>query len=217
MAIKLLIVDDQRLIRQCFERVLGSDPDIEVVGAAMDGTEAVLLAVERRPDVVLMDFSMPGMTGVEATQILRERVPEVKVLMLSMHDQDHKVSEAIRGGIEGYVAKDVPAGELIRIIKAVHRGERFESDYLLDRIVGRHRSAVRETLTDRQANFLRGVWEGRTNAELSDRFFVSEQTVKRELTRVFRKLGVKNRIEAAVRALELGLVEPTTPDSGRNP
>jgi DNA-binding NarL/FixJ family response regulator len=213
MPIKLLIVDDQRLIRQCFERVLASDPEIEIVGSAMDGTEAVLRGVECQPDVVLMDFSMPGMNGVEATRMLHERVPRAKVLILSMHGQGHQVSRAMREGIAGYIVKDVPAGELIRIIKAVHHGERVESAYLVDRIVGRGRRAMREKLTNRQARLLRGVWEGRTNADLADRFFVSEQTVKRDLMELFQKLGVKNRTEAAIRALELGLVDPSVPDS----
>jgi DNA-binding NarL/FixJ family response regulator len=162
MPIKLLIVDDQRLIRQCFERVLASDPEIEIVGSAMDGTEAVLRGVECQPDVVLMDFSMPGMNGVEATRMLHERVPRAKVLILSMHGQGHQVSRAMREGIAGYIVKDVPAGELIRIIKAVHHGERVESGDLME---------------------------------------------------LFQKLGVKNRTEAAIRALELGLVDPSVPDS----
>ncbi|MBE0618267.1 MAG: response regulator transcription factor [Proteobacteria bacterium] len=208
MSVRVLIADDQRLIRQCFERVLASDPEIEVVGCATGGREAVLLCMEHRPDVVLMDLAMEDLDGVEATRLIHERAPGSKVLMLSMHGEEYKVSRAMRAGIEGYVVKDVSAQELVRIVKAVHRDETIESPYLVDRTLRRDRTELLRQISPREVNLLKGLCQGCTNAELAERLFVSEQTVKHDLMQVFEKLGVTNRTEAAIRALELGVVVP---------
>jgi DNA-binding NarL/FixJ family response regulator len=208
MPIRVLIADDQRLLRQCFQRVLDADPEIEVVGCANGGREAVLLCTEHRPDVVLMDLSMPDMDGVEATRLVRDRAPGSKVLILSMHGEDFKVTKAMRAGVEGYVVKDVSFDELVRIVKAVYRGEYVQSEYLVDRKLRRDRAALLRQISQREANLLKGLCEGCTNAELADRLFVSEQTVKHDLMQVYEKLGATNRTEAAIRSLELGLVVP---------
>ncbi len=205
MAIRVLIAEDQRLLRQCFQEALDLDAEIEVVAAAADGQEAVLLAERHRPDVVLMDLTMPHLDGFSATALVHERVPGAKVLILSLHDAPSHVGKAMKAGIAGYILKDVDLGELVRIIKAVHRGEAIHSPFLADQRLAEHQDLTRLDLTPRERETLRFLMRGDNNAEIADRLCVSEQTVKKELVGLFEKLGVKNRTQAAVKGVQLGL------------
>ncbi len=207
MPIRVLIAEDQRLLRQCFEEVLGLDEEIEVVATAADGTEAVVLAEKHQPDLVLMDLAMPRLDGIRATTLIRKRVPHTRVLILSLHDAPGKVDQAVKAGVAGYVLKDVDLEELVRIIKAVHRNEEIHSPFLADQKLLQAQDRQRYGLTLRELQVLRLLARGDNNAEIAERLCVSEQTVKKELVSLFEKLGVKNRTQAAVKAVKLGLVD----------
>jgi len=205
--IRIVLAEDQRLVRQTFQQVLDSDSEIEVVGTAADGEEALLLCVEHRPDVALLDISMPKMDGLAAAGFIHERVPGTKVVMLTMHEEGHRVQKALVAGADGYVLKDTSPGELIRIIKAVHRGEPVDSPHLADRQFRREQETIRGLLSERELRLVDLVCRGESNATIAEELFVSDQTIKRDLAHVFEVLGVGNRTEMAVRALELGLAE----------
>ncbi len=211
MPIRVLIAEDQRLLRQCFQEVLDLDPEIEVVATAADGQEAILLAEKHRPDMVLMDLAMPHLDGISATGLLHERVPEAKVLILSLHDTPAQIGKAMAAGVSGYVLKDVDLDELVRIIKAVYRGEPIHSPFLADQMLMENRDLSRAGMTLREAQVLRQLMRGDNNAQIAESLCVSEQTVKKELVSLFDKLGVKNRTQAAVRGVELGLSGPESP------
>lgn len=206
MAIRVLIAEDQRLLRQCFQEALELDGGIEVVATAADGKEAVVAAERFHPDLVLMDVSMPNLDGVAATNLIHERLPSTKVLMLSLHDSDELVGRAIRAGICGFISKDVDLDELVRIIKAVHRGERIHSPFLADQRLTESFDASRLGLTARELQVLRFLADGENNAEIAEKLCVSEQTIKKELVSLFEKLDVKNRTQAAVKGVHLGLL-----------
>lgn len=207
MPIRVLIAEDQRLLRQCFEEVLGLDGDIEVVATASDGTEAVVLAEKHQPDIVLMDLAMPRLDGIRATRLIRERVPRAQVLILSLHDAPTKVDQAIKAGAAGYVLKDVDLDELVRILKAVYRGDEIHSPFLADQKLSQAQDPARYGLTERELQVLRHLARGDNNAEIAEKLCVSEQTVKKELVSLFEKLGVKNRTQAAVKAVQLGFAD----------
>jgi two-component system NarL family response regulator len=207
MPIRVLIAEDQRLLRQCFQEVLDLDDEIEVVATAADGHEAVLLAEKHEPHLILMDVSMPHLDGVRATNLIHERVPTAKVLMLSLHDTPEQVGKAMKAGISGYISKDVDLDELVRIIKAVHKGEVVHSPFLADQTLSELHNMSRYGLTLREIQVLRLLVQGTNNAEIAATLCVSEQTVKKELVSLFDKLGVKNRTQAAVRGFQLGILE----------
>jgi DNA-binding NarL/FixJ family response regulator len=208
MKIRVLIAEDQRLLRQCFQEVLDLDDEIEVVGAAADGEEAVVLAEKNRPDVVLMDIAMPRLDGVSATALIHERVPDAKVLILSLHDTPSQVGKAMKAGIAGYVLKSVDLEELVRIIKATHRGESIHSPFLADQKLTESQDLKRYGLTFRENQVLKLLVQGDNNASIARTLCVSEQTIKKELVSLFEKLDVKNRTQAAVKGVQVGLVEP---------
>ena len=208
MKIRVLIAEDQRLLRQCFQEVLDLDDEIEVVGAAADGEEAVVLAEKHKPDMVLMDMAMPHLDGVSATALIHERVPAAKVLILSLHDTPTHVGKAMKAGIAGYVLKSVDLEELVRIIKAVHRGEQIHSPFLADQKFTESQDLKRYGLTIRELQVLKLLVRGDNNAAIATVLCVSEQTIKKELVSLFEKLDVKNRTQAAVKGVQIGLVDP---------
>lgn len=208
MPIRVLIAEDQRLLRQCFQEILDLDEEIDVVATASDGQEAVLLAERYRPDIVLMDVAMPNLDGVAATAVIHARVPSAKVLILSLHDTPAQVGKAMKAGIAGYVLKDVDLAELVRIIKAVHRGVRVSSPFLADQKLTEAKDPVQYGLSARETRVLRLLMGGKNNSEIGEELCVSEQTIKKELVSLFEKLGVKNRTQAAVKGVQLGLIDP---------
>ncbi len=205
LPIRVVIAEDQRLLRQCFAQVLSADPDLEVVATASNGEEALIQTLDHRPDVVLMDLEMPVMDGSEATRLIHERAPATKVLMLSRHTSPYGINKAVQRGVHGYVLKDVPPAELIRIVKAMHRGEEVESPFLADDRLEAQREDQRSRFSPRELEMLRLLKEGMSNSEMAEALFVSEQTVKRDMMSVCEKLGVDNRTQAAVRVIQLGL------------
>jgi DNA-binding NarL/FixJ family response regulator len=207
MAIRVLIAEDQRLLRQCFQEVLELDEEIEVVGAAADGQEAVVLAERCTPDVVLMDLAMPHLDGASATELIHERVPKAKVLILSLHDTPTQIGKAMKAGIAGYVLKSVDLEELVRIIKAVHKGQEIHSPFLADQKLSETQEIRKYSLTLREVQVLKLIASGDNNSEIAEKLCVSEQTIKKELVSLFEKLDVKNRTQAAVKGVQLGMIE----------
>lgn len=224
--IRILIVDDQPLLRTGFRMILSAESDLEVVGEAADGRAGVDQARRLRPDVVLMDIRMPVMDGVEATQRLAGPGVDapVKVLILTTFDLDEYVFEALRAGASGFLLKDTPAEDLIDAIHVVAAGEALLAPSitrrLLDRFAARLPSAKAAApshladLTDREHEVLLLVSKGLSNAEVAGQLFLSETTVKTHVSRILMKLDLRDRVQAVVFAYESGLVEPGAGDGG---
>lgn len=215
--IRVLVVDDQALVRGGFRLILDLQPDMEVVGEARDGREALAMARELRPDVVLMDVRMPGMDGLEATRQLLSVGEGPRVLMLTTFDLDEYVYEALRAGASGFLLKDVRPEQLTDAVRVVADGETLLAPAITQRLVqvyvkrprpGATRPDGLETLTERELAVLRLLARGRSNAEIAATLYLSETTVKTHVTHVFGKLGLRDRAQAVVVAYESGLVEP---------
>lgn len=210
LAIRVLIAEDERLLRQAYEKVLALAEGLRVVGTAADGEEAVMLACQEKPDVVLMDMAMRRLDGLGATALIHERVPGAKVLILSNHDTAVHITKAVKVGVTGYVVKNVDLGELIRIIKAVHRGEKVKSLFLADQRLQETKDLETYGLNFREIQILKLLVQGENNSDMAEKLCVSEQTVKKDLVKIFEKLQVQNRTQAAVKAVQIGLVSPET-------
>ncbi|AKU18427.1 response regulator [Luteipulveratus mongoliensis] len=205
-ATRLLIVDDQRLVREGIASLVSLEPGIEVVGTAADGAEAVRIATERRPDVVLMDVRMPGMDGVTAAAELRD---DTRVIMLTTFDDDEYVIQALRAGACGYLLKDLPAPELAQAVRLAHAGVDQYAPAISTRLAGmlRGRSpSPSVSLTGRELDVLRLIATGAANREIARTLFVSEGTVKNHVSNILSQLDVRDRTQAAIYALDHGLV-----------
>ena len=214
--IRVLLVDDQALVRAGFRMILKGEKGIEVVGEASDGAEAIALARELSPDVVLMDVRMPGVDGIEATRRILER-PEsgTAVLVLTTFDLDAYVYEALKAGASGFLLKDAPEEQLVTGIRVVADGGSLFAPTVTRRLVERYtgtapveRPAALDELTAREAEILRLIARGLSNAEIADELVVSQHTVKSHVARVLGKLGLRDRVQAVVLAYEAGLVTP---------
>ncbi|MEV7519376.1 response regulator transcription factor [Streptomyces sp. NPDC091371] len=217
--IKVMIADDQMMVRQGFTVLLNAQPDIEVIGQAVDGADAVAKVAELAPDVVLMDIRMPGMGGIEATSVITG-VPgaDVKVLVLTTFDLDEYVYEALRAGASGFLLKDASAEQLAEAVRVVAAGEALLSPNITKRLItefsrlGAPRAPSRariDELTERETEVLSLVAQGLSNAEIATHLTVAEQTVKTHVGRILVKLGLRDRTQAAVFAYETGLIRPT--------
>jgi two-component system, NarL family, response regulator LiaR len=207
VAIRVLITDDHGVVRQGLRMFLSLDPDIEVVGEAENGREALAMARELRPDVVLMDLLMPVMDGVEATRAIRSELPEVEVVALTSVLGDTSVTGAIKAGATGYLLKDTEAEELHRAIKGAAEGKvqlAPEATVHLMREVRAPESP--EELTERETEVLRLLARGKANKQIASALFVEEKTVKAHVSSILRKLGVQSRTQAALHAVRTGLV-----------
>ncbi len=216
--IRVLLVDDQELVRDGFRMILNHEDDIEVVGEAGDGRQAVDLAKRLLPHVVLMDVRMDVMDGLEATRRVMQSGVETCVLILTTFDVDEYVYEALRAGASGFLLKDVSAAQLVDGVRVIAGGEALLAPTVTRRLlerftpelpsVDRRLAAAIESLSPRELEILRLLASGFSNAELAAHFFVSEATVKTHLTHVFRKLGVRDRVQAVIAAYDVGLVRP---------
>ncbi len=213
--IRVLICDDQAIVCDGLEAILSTDPEIEVVGLASDGAQGVALALKTRPDVVLMDLKMPGMNGIQATQAIREQLPDTRVLVLTTYDADEWVFDAIRSGAAGYMLKDTPRNKLIAAIKDTVMGKTHVdpavAGKLFSRIAQDSMSQVPSTLahelSEREHEILQLIASGLSNVEIAERLHLSDGTVRNYVSAVLGKLGVSDRTQAAVLALRYGLVD----------
>jgi DNA-binding NarL/FixJ family response regulator len=219
MSIRVLLVDDQALIRAGFRMILEAEEDIEVVGECSDGTQAVDSVRRLKPDVVLMDIRMPEMDGIEATRLIANGGGEgaPRVLMLTTFDLDEYVYDALRAGASGFLLKDVPAEQLVDGIRVVAQGEALLAPSVTRRLIQEFsRGAVAqqsapvelEELTPRELEVFKLIARGMSNAEIAAELIVSETTVKTHVARVLMKLGVRDRVQAVVLAYESGVVAP---------
>ena len=218
---RLLLADDQELVRSGFRMILESQADFEVLAEAGDGDEAVALAREFRPDVVLMDVRMPRLDGIEATRrLLADPGIRTRVLVLTTFDGDRHVYEAVRAGASGFLLKTVSPGQLIQAVRTVAAGDaildpavtrRLLAEFVRGPLPGASDDAVPDAfvaLSPRELDTARLIARGMSNAEIADRLFVSEPTVKTHVTGVLNKLGVRDRVQVVVACYESGLVRP---------
>ncbi len=215
MTIRVAVVDDQALVRGGFSMILEAEPDLEVVGEAGDGQEALELCARCSPDVVLMDVRMPVMDGVQATRLITER-SGARVLILTTFDLDEYVFDALQAGASGFLLKDVPATELAHAVRTVAAGDtllapaitrRLVEEYLQRPAPGRPDPRL-ERLTERELEVLVLLARGRSNAEIAAELFVSETTAKTHVSRILAKIEARDRVQAVVTAYESGLVSP---------
>ncbi|RJL31857.1 response regulator [Bailinhaonella thermotolerans] len=222
MSIKVLVVDDQGLVREGFRLILETQPDIEVVGEASDGAQAVIDARRLRPDVVLMDIRMPRMDGLEATRRLAGPGVEdpAKVLMLTTFDLDDYVYEALRAGASGFLLKDLRREDLVNAVRVVAAGEALLAPAITKRLIGEfarrprppeHAPPALDRLTAREREVLELLARGRSNAEIAAALVIGDQTVKTHVGNILSKLALRDRIHAVILAYETGLIRPADP------
>ncbi len=218
--LRVLLADDHPILREGLRSFLASCPGIEIVGEAADGLQAVQLAVERMPDVVLMDVAMPGLDGLEATRQLRSAAPSAKVLLLTVSAEPEYLREGARAGACGYLLKDAAPAALLRALEAVHAGGPFHTSGSADALRASAAAKARDgaaravALSERERDVLVGILAGRTSREIAGRLALSVRTVESHRARLRRKLGARSPAELARRAFELGLAAP---DKGTAP
>lgn len=206
MSIRILLVDDHSVVRQGLKMFLALDPELEVIGEAADGAEALRLARERQPDVVLMDLLMPVMDGIAATAAIRKELPDVEVIALTSVLEDASVTGAVRAGAIGYLLKDTQAEDLVRAIRAAAEGQVQLSPQALARLMREVRAPESpERLTERETDVLRLLAQGQSNKEIGRTLHIGEKTVKTHVSNILSKLGVPSRMQAALYAVRIGL------------
>jgi DNA-binding NarL/FixJ family response regulator len=216
--IRVVLADDQALVRAGFRALLDAQDDIDVVGEASDGDEAVRLVRRLAPDVVLMDIRMPGTDGLAATRAIAgdERLSDARIIILTTFELDEYVFEAIRSGASGFLVKDTEPVELLRAVRAVADGDALLSPSVTRRLIGEFANKTRESrpaptlnvLTEREREVMALVAEGLTNDEIAERLYVSPMTAKTHVSRAMTKLGARDRAQLVVFAYESGLVRP---------
>jgi DNA-binding NarL/FixJ family response regulator len=208
---RVLIADDHGIVRSGLRLLLEREPDIEVVGEASDGAEAREKAISERPDLAILDVKMPKLTGLQATREIREQAPEVAVLILSMHDDERYLFEALKAGASGYVLKRQADQDLLDAVRAVQRGEPFltpDAQRTLIRGVLEHGSEEADELTPREQEVVKLVAEAHTNREIAEILHLAEKTVESHRANAMRKLGMRDRVELVRYAIRRGLIEP---------
>lgn len=209
---KILLCDDQAVIRDGLEMLLTLEKDMLVVGSASDGAEAIELAAQKQPDLILMDLKMPGVNGIEATRDIHARFPRIKILVLTTYDDDEWVFDAIRAGASGYLLKDTPRQKIIEAIRGTMAGKSFldpaVAGKLMNQIASNQKqpaSILAEKLTDRELDILRLIAKGFNNSDIAGQLHLSEGTVRNHVSAILEKLGVSDRTQAAVIAIQHGL------------
>lgn len=220
--INILIVDDHVLFREGLSSMFRSQPDFNVLGEAGSVRDAITLALHLRPDVILMDFSLPDGTGLDATNAILEVHPEAKIVFLTMHEDDERLFAAVRSGAKGYLVKNIPVTQLLESLRGLQLGEAPISRKMTSRILEAfshledstpNERASLEQLTDREREVLVELAKGGTNREIANRLFISDNTVKNHVHNILEKLGFSNRREAVRFAQKQGLVGPARHDS----
>lgn len=212
--IRVIVVDDQAVVCDGLELILGSDPQLQVVGKAYDGDQALEQVAEKKPDLVLMDLKMPGLNGIQATREIKRRFPEVKVLALTTYGDDEWVFDAIRAGADGYLLKGIKREELLQAVKGTMEGKThvdpavagklFQS---VARATAPFPTKLKEALSEREVEILRLIAQGYTNAEIADKLYLTRGTVRNYVSSILEKLGVEDRTQAAILAIQYGLAE----------
>ncbi len=217
MAVRVMIVDDQALVRAGFRMILDAEPDIEIVAEATDGLEAIEKAALHTTDVILMDIRMPNLDGIEATHRILENARGTHVLMLTTFDLNEYVYEALRAGASGFLLKDAPPEQLVSAIRVVAEGDALLAPQITRRVIEEfsRRPPAREglppelaELTAREVEVLRLMAKGCSNAEIAESLFLGETTVKTHVARILQKLNLRDRVQAVVVAYETGLIQP---------
>jgi DNA-binding NarL/FixJ family response regulator len=227
MTVRVVLADDQALLRKGFRMILEAEDGLEIVGEAADGADAVRLTTLYSPDVVLMDVRMPVMDGIEATRTITAATDKTRVLILTTFDLDEYAFNALRAGASGFLLKDVPPAELVAAIRTVARGDAVVSPRVTRLLLHKYAHQLPDLsgddtgsidggapvppagLTERELEVLLAVAEGLSNAEIAERLFVSEATVKSHVGRLLSKLGLRDRVQAVVYAFQTGLVAPS--------
>ncbi|MDR5694613.1 MAG: response regulator transcription factor [Armatimonadota bacterium] len=211
-AIRILIVDDHALFREGIRMILEAQPDIEVVGEAEDGEQALALVEEVRPDVVIMDIAMPGIGGLEATRRIKAAHPEVRILALTMHDHKEYVLPMLGFGASGYVVKRAAASELVQAIRSVYKDESYLYPSVAKALLEEYRRRVpageEDGLTEREQEVLRLIAEGLTNQEIAQRLYLSVRTVETHRKNIMEKLGLHTSADLVRYAIRKGLIKP---------
>ncbi|HEY6057720.1 MAG TPA: response regulator transcription factor [Candidatus Limnocylindrales bacterium] len=218
MTIRVLVADDQSMVRAGFRMLLAGEEDIDVVAEASNGLEAVDKAAHFRPTVVLMDIRMPGLDGIQATRRILAADPAARILILTTFDLDEYVYEALRAGASGFVLKDDPPEQLIAAVRTVAAGDALLSPAITKRVIGAftripHPAAPHEVLdlSERELEVFRLIARGLSNAEIGHELFISETTVKTHVTHILQKLDLRDRVQAVVLAYQTGIFEPDQP------
>lgn len=205
--IRVLIVDDHSLLRQGFSQLLGLESDIDVIGTAQNGEEAILMCLDLKPDVVLMDINMPKVNGIQALRRIKDIGITTKVIMLTIHDDREYLFETMNLGAEGYMLKDTDSESLVEAIRSVHSGSVYIHPALMDAYTtvyekgsGNHLDP--SNLTRREYEVIVFIAEGLNNKEIGDRLYISEKTVKNHVSNIFKKIGVNDRTQAAIYAFK---------------
>lgn len=205
-SIRIVLADDHPVVREGLRGMLSGQPDFKVVGEAESGAEAVVLAEQLQPDVILMDLRMPGMDGVAAIEAIRDRMLTTHVLVLTTYDSDADILRAVEAGATGYLLKDTPRQELFRAVRAAAQGESVLAPAVASLLLGRMRTPVEETLTEREVEVLTLVAQGKSNRQVGRALHISEATVKTHLVHIFGKLDVSDRTAAVTVALARGIL-----------
>lgn len=216
--IRVLICDDQLIVCEGLRTILSSDPEIQVVAVANDGQEALDQIKDRQPDIVLMDLKMPRMNGSVATRLIKEKYPQVFVLVLTTYDDDEWVFDAVRSGASGYLLKDTPPEDLIAAVKGTVAGKSYIDPDVAGKILtgyaahgaaahGSGRLPTHYNFSEREKDVLRLLTQGLSNADIAEQLYITEGTVRNYTSEIFKKMGVSDRTQAAILALRYGLVE----------
>ncbi|HXF62325.1 MAG TPA: response regulator transcription factor [Caldilineaceae bacterium] len=210
--IRILVVDDHPIVRDGLVAVLSTQPDLEVCGQADDGPEAVRLAAELQPDVILLDLEMPGMDGVAALQAIRSRNPALRAIVFTAFDTDERILAAVQAGAQGYLLKGAPRDELFNAIRVVHAGGSLLQPVVASRLLRRvteqrHTPGPVEPLTSREEEVLRALAKGLQNKEIAAQLAITERTVKFHVSSIMGKLGAGNRTEVVTLAAQYGLID----------
>lgn len=215
MAIRILIVDDHAIVRQGLQLFLSTDPELQIVGEAVNGQEAVDMALRTQPDVILMDLLMPVMNGVEATGAIKRKLPDTEIIALTSVIDDASVVNAVRAGAIGYLLKDTEVPDLIRAIKAAASGQVQLAPKAALRLVAEIRQPQSpDKLTEREIDVLRLVARGKANKEIARELGIGEKTVKSHVSNILSKLGVSSRTQASLYAASIGLIESSESGGG---
>jgi two-component system response regulator NreC len=214
--IRVLIADDHAVVRSGLQQLLGGQADMEVVGEAADGREALEKAKTLKPDVMILDIAMPEVSGLEAVVLIREAAPATQIVMLSMHAKESFVHQVLASGALGYVLKASPTGDVIEAVRAAHRGEYFLSSRIKAEVVGAYLDSRKQApsvrgydlLSEREQQIFRLVAEGSSTNQIADVLCVSPKTVEKHRTNIMKKLGLKDRLEMVKYAVKIGIIDP---------